>query len=128
MSPAWWVGVPARPWGLPVGLKCPPALLASAALQSPFSCTWMAWVWPAPRPPIWPVMCTPSPIGAIDSLPLTRLPEADARLTVAELAVLVPGEAGAGDDIGGRTEEHTSEIQSLMSISYAVFCLNKKNI
>src|SRR3546814_13102427 len=25
----------------------------------------------------------------------------DARLTVAELAVLVPGEAGAGDDIGG---------------------------
>src|SRR3546814_12594880 len=38
---------------------------------------------------------------AIDSLPLTRLSEADARLTVAELAVLVPGEAGAGDDIGG---------------------------
>src|SRR3546814_18304339 len=61
----------------------------------------MAWVCPAPRPPIWPVMCTPSPIGAIDSVPLTRLPEADARLTVAELAVLVPGEAGAGDDIGG---------------------------
>src|SRR3546814_8830721 len=26
-----------------------------------------------------------------------------------------------------RSEEHTSELQSLMSISYAVFCLNKKN-
>src|SRR3546814_7856097 len=26
----------------------------------------------------------------------------------------------------GRSEEHTSELQSLMSISYAVFCLNKK--
>src|SRR3546814_6299546 len=25
-----------------------------------------------------------------------------------------------------RSEEHTSEIQSLMRISYAVFCLNKK--
>src|SRR3546814_1988317 len=26
----------------------------------------------------------------------------------------------------GRSEEHTSELQSLMSISYAVFCLKKK--
>src|SRR3546814_9396981 len=27
-----------------------------------------------------------------------------------------------------RSEEHTSELQSLMLISYAVFCLKKKNI
>src|SRR3546814_6731582 len=27
---------------------------------------------------------------------------------------------------GRRSEEHTSELQSLMRISYAVFCLNKK--
>src|SRR3546814_3611561 len=27
-----------------------------------------------------------------------------------------------------RSEEHTSELQSLMRISYAVFCLQKKNI
>src|SRR3546814_2927346 len=27
--------------------------------------------------------------------------------------------------IGGRSEEHTSELQSLMRISYAVFCLKK---
>src|SRR3546814_8342148 len=27
---------------------------------------------------------------------------------------------------GGRSEEHTSELQSLMRISYAVFCLKKK--
>src|SRR3546814_10884737 len=26
-----------------------------------------------------------------------------------------------------RSEEHTSELQSIMRISYAVFCLNKKN-
>src|SRR3546814_9244451 len=28
---------------------------------------------------------------------------------------------------GARSEEHTSELQSLMRISYAVFCLTKKN-
>src|SRR3546814_8430916 len=27
---------------------------------------------------------------------------------------------------GGRSEEHTSELQSLMRISYAVYCLKKK--
>src|SRR3546814_5935252 len=34
------------------------------------------------------------------------------------------GSTGFG---GGRSEEHTSELQSLMRISYAVFCLKKKN-
>src|SRR3546814_13968765 len=29
-------------------------------------------------------------------------------------------------DTGPRSEEHTSELQSLMRISYAVFCLKKK--
>src|SRR3546814_6547221 len=28
--------------------------------------------------------------------------------------------------LGSRSEEHTSELQSLMRISYAVFCLKKK--
>src|SRR3546814_1310493 len=28
--------------------------------------------------------------------------------------------------VGSRSEEHTSELQSLMRISYAVFCLKKK--
>src|SRR3546814_7667695 len=32
----------------------------------------------------------------------------------------------AGGDAAGRSEEHTSELQSLMRISYAVFCLKKK--
>src|SRR3546814_7928296 len=31
------------------------------------------------------------------------------------------------DDAEPRSEEHTSELQSLMRISYAVFCLKKKN-
>src|SRR3546814_8932896 len=35
--------------------------------------------------------------------------------------------AASGRAIGiGRSEEHTSELQSLMRISYAVFCLKKK--
>src|SRR3546814_1729005 len=36
--------------------------------------------------------------------------------------------AHVGHDVSGeaRSEEHTSELQSLMRISYAVFCLNKK--
>src|SRR3546814_4367283 len=40
--------------------------------------------------------------------------------------------AAAGIDLGSvtdivlRSEEHTSELQSLMRISYAVFCLKKK--
>src|SRR3546814_1584082 len=36
------------------------------------------------------------------------------------------GDRAFGDDqaiLGGRSEEHTSELQSLMRISYAVFCL-----
>src|SRR3546814_5805031 len=31
------------------------------------------------------------------------------------------------EEMAQRSEEHTSELQSLMRISYAVFCLKKKN-
>src|SRR3546814_3252344 len=31
-------------------------------------------------------------------------------------------------DLKSRSEEHTSELQSLMRISYAVFCLKKKKV
>src|SRR3546814_1155030 len=37
------------------------------------------------------------------------------------------GRAGTGRRRARRSEEHTSELQSLMRISYAVFCLKKKN-
>src|SRR3546814_2083700 len=40
---------------------------------------------------------------------------------------LEEGDAVLEHDVGGgRSEEHTSELQSLMRISYAVFCLKKK--
>src|SRR3546814_2833444 len=42
---------------------------------------------------------------------------------------IATGEAPHGTRIrAGRSEEHTSELQSLMRISYAVFCLKKKTI
>src|SRR3546814_3170764 len=48
--------------------------------------------------------------------------------------VLLKADVTANDEIDQalmqrfRSEEHTSELQSLMRISYAVFCLKKKNI
>src|SRR3546814_10208262 len=58
-----------------------------------------------------------------------------------EPADITPDSLGTGDGQGdlpgsavaetmrrfARSEEHTSELQSLMRISYAVFCLKKKN-
>src|SRR3546814_10740995 len=50
---------------------------------------------------------------------VTRLAEA------AEAPDAEAPEAEAPDAAAGRSEEHTSELQSLMRISYAVFCLKK---
>src|SRR3546814_6422209 len=44
------------------------------------------------------------------------------------IAPLLEGTLGELHDVAlVRSEEHTSELQSLMRISYAVFCLKKKN-
>src|SRR3546814_7439177 len=53
----------------------------------------------------------------------------DLQLVVIQAVILQrllgkPSQAGARID--ARSEEHTSELQSLMRISYAVFCLKKK--
>src|SRR3546814_4437502 len=40
--------------------------------------------------------------------------------------LLMPAAASAHTKLIGRSEEHTSELQSLMRISYAVFCLKTK--
>src|SRR3546814_1860202 len=47
-------------------------------------------------------------------------------LLKARHAALVTGLPALADDSGLRSEEHTSELQSLMRNSYAVFCLKKK--
>src|SRR3546814_4051867 len=45
-----------------------------------------------------------------------------ARFSAPVIAAIPAGATGGRD----RSEEHTSELQSLMRISYAVFCLKKK--
>src|SRR3546814_6172713 len=42
------------------------------------------------------------------------------------IAVVIFDLIGCADFLEQRSEEHTSELQSLMRISYAVFCLKKK--
>src|SRR3546814_5407273 len=57
--------------------------------------------------------------------PMKHMPTACCLL--AGLAITASGTASAQDARPDRSEEHTSELQSLMRISYAVFCLKKKN-
>src|SRR3546814_3914895 len=44
-----------------------------------------------------------------------------------EVALGQGADARGAVQVAPRSEEHTSELQSLMRISYAVFCLKKKN-
>src|SRR3546814_9584897 len=53
----------------------------------------------------------------------TGLPPAYPRELIAGMALDAAGFAPASED---RSEEHTSELQSLMRLSYAVFCLQRK--
>src|SRR3546814_3363367 len=48
------------------------------------------------------------------------------RKTMLTNAGLLPSQTARLRSPVGRSEEHTSELQSLMRISYAVFCLKKK--
>src|SRR3546814_10105863 len=77
-----------------------------------------------------PPMVTPA--GWIESGYLIR---AGSVGELAERTGMAPGRLrttldrfNAGARAGRRSEEHTSELQSLMRISYAVFCLKKKKV
>src|SRR3546814_8882378 len=61
-------------------------------------------------------LCVPRP-GGVDAV-------ADPAGAAGARAVGCTADRRGGD---ARSEEHTSELQSLMRISYAVFCLKKKN-
>src|SRR3546814_6018756 len=90
----------------------------------------VAPVTPVPSPPLpWdptqPAAKTPRVEDAISDLDIDLYDE---------LPPLSANEVGLADAIplidfheAPRSEEHTSELQSLMRISYAVFCLKKKN-
>src|SRR3546814_10492922 len=73
--------------------------------------------------------------GVIDPAKVVRTALQDAAsvasllITTEALVAEVPKEEKAAPmpAMDYRSEEHTSELQSLMRISYAVFCLKKKN-
>src|SRR3546814_8923075 len=48
------------------------------------------------------------------------------RVSKHQVHVMDPADGRIHKIPNGRSEEHTSELQSLMRISYAVFCLKKK--
>src|SRR3546814_1652171 len=70
---------------------------------------------PTPTKLIWNATAS-APIGFYTVEPAERI-------AVPELVAIMPPEP-----LADRSEEHTSELQSLMRISYAVFCLKKKKI
>src|SRR3546814_7175895 len=56
-----------------------------------------------------------------------RIGVADLRADRGRQAIAHGAETAGGQPfVGAKSEEHTSELQSLMRISYAVFCLKKK--
>src|SRR3546814_3577006 len=74
---------------------------------------------------------TPGPfwIAACDRLVVPAVGEPFGRTLVEAMLVgtpIVAARSGGNIEALERSEEHTSELQSLMRISYAVFCLKKK--
>src|SRR3546814_6301134 len=74
---------------------------------------------------------TPVTVRTLSSLPLERQVGAEGatwldRELVAETPEPVRDEGFGRDVRAARSEEHTSELQSLMRNSYAVFCLKNK--
>src|SRR3546814_5744925 len=79
------------------------------------------------------VLSSTSTVRGWDSLPVwVGKKPANAKAPVKPVAAApeasapVPLEGKWNVVVKGRSEEHTSELQSLMRISYAVFCLKKK--
>src|SRR3546814_4745390 len=62
----------------------------------------------------------------IETAKAVNIPTDQQVLHVLTQEFIVDGQEDIREPIGMRSEEHTSELQSLMRISYAVFCLKKK--
>src|SRR3546814_7974173 len=85
----------------------PPAIIQPRVRRTQYS-TKASWLNPMP-----PMIC----IASFETSHPARLQASFA------MAVL----CAEGNPCSPRSEEHTSELQSLMRISYAVFCLKKNN-
>src|SRR3546814_5642859 len=87
----------------------------------------------------WPIICNqtepPPPLTSIACLQQIKFADELAGDFGAQLSPAHSAENFGSFGLQGRkpeiafyrSEEHTSELQSLMGISYAVFCLKKKN-
>src|SRR3546814_6989975 len=80
--------------------------------------------------PLTQLMCSPLTDGAAAMLVCSdemtgRFPGPDVRIAATAIRSGLPSR-GDAEHVITRSEEHTSELQSLMRISYAVFCLKKK--
>src|SRR3546814_9626685 len=84
------------------------------------SCQWKGLHWPAPFSSDFPLtfLTETHPVTGE-----TRITLRDTDFNELLRAVVAPVPSARGV----RSEEHTSELQSLMRTSYAVFCLKKKN-
>src|SRR3546814_6706928 len=85
---------------------------------------------------MWRTIFSISTIASSTSTPATRLRASSDRPFSEKPIISMNQKVGIADSgiaialisvARQRSEEHTSELQSLMRISYAVFCLNKKN-
>src|SRR3546814_5509382 len=65
-------------------------------------------------------------VSACDELEVKQQEGASADTDIKDLKARCDAEKKAENASDSRSEEHTSELQSLMRISYAVFCLKKK--
>src|SRR3546814_3771579 len=81
--------------------------------------------------PLFPIPASPAP-GRLEILDALAERALDGVVPVAAFVDLPDQVAGGVGEVGvegfleRRSEEHTSELQSLMRISYAVFCWKKK--
>src|SRR3546814_7401322 len=65
--------------------------------------------------------------GYVEHVQQRQLPDVEGEQQQERTGARIPGSIDASRRLTTRSEEHTSELQSLLRISYAVFCLKKKN-
>src|SRR3546814_4946522 len=102
-------------------------------MRTDLACTERVTIWPRSSPetflklPIFAMMCVPFTSGPRQSRP--RCAGRAGRQTAPQPKARSEAEDGSDQTFlvrGERSEEHTSALQSLMRISYDVFCLKKK--
>ncbi|SCU88949.1 hypothetical protein CNECB9_4870007 [Cupriavidus necator] len=122
MSPAWWSGMVIWPWGLPVGLKWPPALIASGAEQSPFSWTWKPCTELGGRPVIAAVIITPPGCCWKVTVPAVLVPLLgwSVAVALALLLVLVADALAADEEVMPEPAQPASAMVAAMQAARGV--------